>query len=99
MGRYLIKGLKALVYALACTAILLLLYASQLPQYGDGAIGTMIIMMVSFAAYVVMLVLALPLAVRAFRRRETLAQSAWLCGSIVAPLVAWLLLIWWTGAI
>ena len=99
MGLYLIKGLKAVVLALACTAILLLLYASQLPQYGDGAIGTMIVLIVSFAAYVVMLLLALPLAVRAFRRRETLAQSAWLCGSIAAPLLAWLLMIWWTSAL
>lgn len=89
-----LKGLKATVIALATVSVLLLLYGAKLPQYGDGAIGTIMVYAASLAAYVAALILAAPLAIRALRRRETIAQSAWLCVAIAGPTVAWLIMIW-----
>ena len=92
-----IRGTKALIITHCVIAELLLLYASQLPQYGDGAIGTIIVLAVSLAAYVLMLALAVPMAIRALRRGETIAQSAWLCAAIAVPLASWLIMIWWVS--
>lgn len=83
------KGAKALIITLAVIAVLLLLWAMQLPQYGDSAIGTIMVLMASVAAYVLMLALAVPMTIRSLRRRETLAEAAWLCASIAAPIVCW----------
>jgi len=93
-----IEAIKGLVIALAAIAIGLLLYAAQLPQYGDGAIGTFMVFAASFAAYVLLLILALPMAIRSFRRGETIAQVGWLCGAVAAPLATWLAVIVWVSA-
>jgi hypothetical protein len=92
----LVAGIKGLIVALSVLAVLLLLYAAQLPQYGDGAIGTVMVLAASIAAYVACLIFALPMAIRAFRRGETISEAAWLCGSIATPMIAWLAIIWWT---
>jgi len=90
-----IEGIKGLVITLAAIAILLLIYGAQLPQYGDGAIGTFMVFVASFAAYVLLLIIAAPMAVRSYRRGETLAQAGWLCGAIAAPIATWLAVIFW----
>lgn len=88
----LIGILKGPVIALACIAVAFLLYGSRLPQYGDGAIGTLWVYMASFAAYVVLLLLALPSAVLVVRRGDTIAKSAWLWAAIACPPAVWLLI-------
>ena len=40
-----VKGAKRLIITLAVIAILLVLWAMQLPQYGDSAIGTVMVLM------------------------------------------------------
>ena len=92
------EGLKGAVIALCCVAIGLLFYAASLPQYGDGAIGTVMVFAASFVAYMFLLVLALPLVIRAFRRGESIAHSSPLCMAIAAPLVAWMAVILWNGS-
>ena len=92
-----VKGTKGLIVTLAVIAILLLLWAMQLPQYGDGAIGTIMVLMASFAAYILMLALAVPMTIRSLRRRETLAEAGWLCGAITAPIACWGIAIWWSS--
>ena len=92
-----IEGIKGLVMTLAVIAVALLIYAAQLPQYGDGAIGTFMVFAASFAAYLLLLIISTPMAIRSFRRGETLAQAGWLCGAIAAPLVTWLAVILWVS--
>lgn len=89
--------MKSLVTVLAGLAVVVLLYGLTLPQYGDGAIGTILVYACSLAFYLAALAVALPLAVRAYRRKETLAQSATLCLAIAAPLIVWLLAMWRVG--
>ena len=91
------KGTKALIVALAAIAILLLANSTQLPQYGDGATGTIIVLTLSLTAYLFMLLLAVPMAIRSFRRGETIREAAWLCASIGLPMACWLALIGWAS--
>ena len=94
-----VKGAKRLIITLAVIAILLVLWAMQLPQYGDSAIGTVMVLMASFAAYILMLALAVPMTIRSLRRRETLGEAAWLCASIVSPIVGWAIAALWSSVI
>ena len=94
-----VKGAKRLIITLAVIAILLVLWAMQLPQYGDSAIGTVMVLMASFAAYILMLALAVPMSIRSLRRRDTLAEAAWLCASIVGPIVGWAIAALWSSVI
>jgi hypothetical protein len=89
--------MKTLVTVLSGLALVVLLYGLILPQYGDGAIGTILVYAGSLALYLAALAIALPLAVRAYRRKETLVQSATLCLAIAAPLIVWLFAMWRVG--
>jgi hypothetical protein len=92
------EGVKGGAIALACVSIALLLYSAQLPQHGDGAIGTAMVLAIALAAYVLTLILSVPLIIRSFARGETIAEAGWLCGVIAAPMLAGLLIIGWSAA-
>lgn len=81
------NGLTKLAVTLAGVSVALLLFTTTLPQYGDGAIGTVIVFTVAVAAYIVALVIALPLAVRSAIRSDTVAEAGQLYIAIAAPLV------------
>lgn len=89
---------KSIVIALTCVSIALLLYSAQLPQYGDGAIGTVMGIGLALAVYGVTLILMVPLIVRSFVRKQTIAEAGWLYGAIAAPLLILVLTVGWSAA-
>ena len=79
------EWVKGGAIALACLSISLLLYSAQLPQHEDGAIGTVMVMALAFAAYGLPLIVSVVLIIRSFVGRETIAEAGWLWGAIAAP--------------
>lgn len=82
------NGFTKLAVTLAGVALLLLLYTTTLPQYGDGAIGTVLVFMAAVAVYVVVLAIAAPLAIRAAVRGEKIVEGGYFAFAVIAPLAA-----------
>ena len=93
------NGFKGVAVALACVSIILMLYTTRLPQYGDGAIGTVMAFGAALVAYVLTLVVAIPLVFRSVAKRETLIEARDLCFAIAAPAVVGTLVVLWSDAL
>ena len=90
---------KGVALALACVTIMLMLYTTQLPQSGDAAIGTVMVFGAALVAYLLTLVVAVPLAFRSLANRETLIEARSLCFAITAPVVVGSLVVLWSDAL
>ena len=93
------EGLKGVAMTLACVSILLMVYATQLPQYGDGAIGTVMVFTAALVAYAVTLLVAVPLVIHSVAHRETLTEARYPCFAIVAPVIVGALVVVWSAAL
>ena len=93
------EGLKGVALGLACVSILLMLYTTQLPQYGDGAIGTVMVFAAALVAYTVTLLVAVPLVIRSVAHRETLTEARYPCFAIAAPVIVGALVVIWSAAL
>lgn len=91
-------GFRVGAFGLAGVSILLMLYTTQLPQYGDGAIGTFMVFGAALVAYLLGLVVAIPLFFRSVANRETL-EAQCLCVAIGAPVIVGALVVLWSEAL
>jgi hypothetical protein len=87
-----------IIMALAAICIVLLLYTTQLPQYGDSAIGTAIVLMVAMTTYVVMLCASVPILLVRIWKGTGFRTMAPTIGAVATPLALFLAILWWTEA-
>jgi hypothetical protein len=92
-------GLKGGAFVLACVSIMLMLYTTQLPQYGDGAIGTVMVFGAAVVSYILTLVVAIPLVFRSIATREPVVEVIWLSFAITVPVVVGALVVLWSEAL
>ena len=85
---------QRVVVGVSILAVLLLLHSFSLPQHGDSAIGTAMVLALALLLMAVVMVAAAPVAVHAIGRGVPFSDVGWLCAAVAVPLALWLVVIW-----
>ena len=84
------KLIGTLVLAFSCASMAILLYAFTLPQFGDGAIGTLYVFFAAALLYLSALAMAATLGLIVLFRPGTGWHPALIMGALGVPILLWL---------